>query len=128
MVCQTRRESVRLGLAREIDRAALVKRTFQLLFGLWAGWEGLFYLPHPHVGAGMMAFSVADCFSPSAIAMIDQVINDIIGARHRGVEVDFLIGDHMAVEAKVKANVMLRDVTSLRALSEDKQCKRYLCV
>ncbi len=45
-----------------------------------------------------------------------------------GFEVDFIIGDHTAVEVKAKENLSPRDVKSLRALSEEKKLKRYLCV
>jgi predicted AAA+ superfamily ATPase len=45
-----------------------------------------------------------------------------------GFEVDFIIGDHTAVEVKAKANVSLADIKSLRALAEEQQLKRYLCV
>jgi predicted AAA+ superfamily ATPase len=45
-----------------------------------------------------------------------------------GFEVDFIIGDHTAVEVKAKITVSARDVASLRALSEEKSLKRYLCV
>jgi predicted AAA+ superfamily ATPase len=45
-----------------------------------------------------------------------------------GFEVDFIIGDHTAVEAKAKENVSPQDVKSLRALAEEKKLKRYLCV
>ena len=45
MVYQMRWESVRPDLARAIDRAALLERTFQFLFGPWADWEEVAYLP-----------------------------------------------------------------------------------
>jgi predicted AAA+ superfamily ATPase len=45
-----------------------------------------------------------------------------------GFEVDFIIGDHTAVEVKAKENVSPHDLKSLRALAEEKQLKRYLCV
>ena len=45
-----------------------------------------------------------------------------------GFEVDFLIGDHTAVEVKAKENVSATDLKPLRALSEEKKLKRYLCV
>ena len=45
-----------------------------------------------------------------------------------GFEVDFIIGDHTAVDAKAKENVSSQDVKSLRALAEEKKLKRYLCV
>ncbi len=43
-------------------------------------------------------------------------------------EVDFIIGDHTAIEVKAKQNVASQDLKSLRALAEEKQLKRYLCV
>jgi predicted AAA+ superfamily ATPase len=45
-----------------------------------------------------------------------------------GFEVDFIIGDHTAVEVKGKENVSLQDIKSLLALAEEKKLKRYLCV
>ena len=45
-----------------------------------------------------------------------------------GFEVDFIIGDHTAMEVKAKENVSLQDIKSLRALAEEKSLKRYLCV
>ena len=45
-----------------------------------------------------------------------------------GFEVDFLLGDHTAVEVKAKANVSLQDLKSLKALAEEKKFKRYICV
>jgi len=45
-----------------------------------------------------------------------------------GFEVDFIIGDHTAVEVKAKKNVSPQDFKSLRALAEEKRLKRYLCV
>jgi predicted AAA+ superfamily ATPase len=45
-----------------------------------------------------------------------------------GFEVDFIMGDHTAVEVKAKENVSPQDVKSLRVFAEEKQLKRYLCV
>ncbi len=45
-----------------------------------------------------------------------------------GFEVDFVLGDHTAVEVKAKENVSSPDLRSLRALAEEKRLKRYLCV
>lgn len=45
-----------------------------------------------------------------------------------GFEVDFIVGDHTAVEAKAKRNVGDSDLRSLRALAEEKRLKRYYCV
>lgn len=45
-----------------------------------------------------------------------------------GFEVDFLIGDHTAVELKASAHVSPQDLRSLRALGEERVFKRLLCV
>jgi predicted AAA+ superfamily ATPase len=45
-----------------------------------------------------------------------------------GFEVDFLLGDHTAVQVKAKETVSPQDLKSLRALAEEKRLKRYLCV
>lgn len=44
-----------------------------------------------------------------------------------GFEVDFIVGDHTAIEVKAKENVSAQDLKSLRALAEEKKLKRYLC-
>ncbi len=45
-----------------------------------------------------------------------------------GFEVDFILGDHTAVEVKAKDHVSPQDLKSLRALAEEKRMKRYLLV
>ena len=45
-----------------------------------------------------------------------------------GFEVDFILGDHTAVEVKAKENLSTHDLKPLRALAEEKKLKRYLCV
>jgi len=45
-----------------------------------------------------------------------------------GFEVDFIIGDHTAVEAKATERVSAGDLRGLRALAEEKKLRRYLCV
>ncbi|MEW6246407.1 MAG: AAA family ATPase [Nitrospirota bacterium] len=45
-----------------------------------------------------------------------------------GFEVDFIIGDHTAVEVKARANLAPQDLKSLAALAEERKLKRYLCV
>jgi predicted AAA+ superfamily ATPase len=45
-----------------------------------------------------------------------------------GFEVDFIIGDHTAIEAKAKENISHHDLKALQALAEEKMLKRYLCV
>jgi predicted AAA+ superfamily ATPase len=45
-----------------------------------------------------------------------------------GYEVDFLIGDHTAVEVKAKQTVGPPDLKALVALSEEQKLKRYICV
>jgi predicted AAA+ superfamily ATPase len=45
-----------------------------------------------------------------------------------GFEVDFIIGDHTAVEVKAKQNLSNHDIKSLLILAEENKLKRYLCV
>ena len=45
-----------------------------------------------------------------------------------GFEVDFIIGDHTAVELKAKENLSPQDIKPLLALAEEKNLLRYLCV
>ena len=45
-----------------------------------------------------------------------------------GFEVDFIIGDHTAIEVKAKENVSPHDIRGLNALAEEKILKNYLCV
>lgn len=45
-----------------------------------------------------------------------------------GFEVDFILGDHTAIEVKAKPNLSPADLKSLQALSEEKKLKRYVCV
>ena len=45
-----------------------------------------------------------------------------------GFEVDFVLGDHTAVELKAKPNVAPADLKSLRALAEEETLRRLICV
>lgn len=45
-----------------------------------------------------------------------------------GYVVDFIIGDHTAIEVKAKGTINPHDIKSLTALSEEKKLKKYLCV
>jgi len=45
-----------------------------------------------------------------------------------GYEVDFVLGDHTAIEVKAKANVAPRELRGLAALAEERPIKHALCV
>ncbi len=45
-----------------------------------------------------------------------------------GYEVDFILGEHTAIETKAKRTVSAADLRSLSALAEEKNLKRYICV
>jgi predicted AAA+ superfamily ATPase len=45
-----------------------------------------------------------------------------------GFEVDFILGDHTAVEVKAKPVISANDLRSLRALSEEGKLRRHVCV
>jgi predicted AAA+ superfamily ATPase len=61
---------------------------------------------------------------------IDYISSEQLGywRSTSGFEVDFVLGDHTAIEVKAKKNVSASDLKSLRALAEEKKLKRYLCV
>jgi hypothetical protein len=44
------------------------------------------------------------------------------------LEVDFLIGDRIAIEVKAKANVGPHDLRSLHAIKEEGPFRRFICV
>lgn len=45
-----------------------------------------------------------------------------------GFEVDFILGDHTAIEIKASENIGANDLKPLKALAEEGKLKRYLCV
>lgn len=45
-----------------------------------------------------------------------------------GFEIDFILGDHTAIEVKAKPNISPSDLRPLRALAEERLLKRYVCV
>jgi predicted AAA+ superfamily ATPase len=45
-----------------------------------------------------------------------------------GYEVDFIVGDHTAIEIKAKPTIAPQDLRSLRALAEEERFERLLCV
>ncbi|MBI3784109.1 MAG: DUF4143 domain-containing protein [Deltaproteobacteria bacterium] len=45
-----------------------------------------------------------------------------------GFEVDFVLGDHTAIEAKAKANIAAQDLKSLLALGEEATVRSLVCV
>ncbi|MXX94362.1 MAG: ATP-binding protein [Gammaproteobacteria bacterium] len=45
-----------------------------------------------------------------------------------GFEVDFILGNHTAIEIKAKPHVGQRDLRSLRALKEEKVFQNYVCI
>ena len=60
----------------------------------------------------------------------DYVSGDPLGywRSTSGFEVDFVIGDHTAVEAKAKENVSPQDLRSLVALGEEGRMRSLVCV
>ncbi|OGA00962.1 MAG: hypothetical protein A3I00_07955 [Betaproteobacteria bacterium RIFCSPLOWO2_02_FULL_64_12] len=79
----------------------------------------------PEFGAGVETYLIHEL-----IAYRDYVSGEPLGywRSTSGFEVDFILGDHTAVELKAKESVAAQDVKSLRALAEERKLKRYLCV
>lgn len=94
--------------------------------GVASALQGRPFLPQtPEFGQAFETFLMHEltCFS-------DYVSGDPLSfwRSASGFEVDFIIGDHTAIEVKAKQNIAAQDLKSLRALREEKQFKRYLCV
>ncbi|MBI4720524.1 MAG: DUF4143 domain-containing protein, partial [Chitinivibrionia bacterium] len=64
------------------------------------------------------------------IAYCDYISGDTVchWRSKSGFEVDFIIGDHTAVEIKASKNISNQHLKALRALAEEQTLKRYLCV
>jgi predicted AAA+ superfamily ATPase len=45
-----------------------------------------------------------------------------------GFEVDFILGDHTAIEVKAKENIAPHDLKSLRAIAEEGRLQHHVCV
>jgi len=60
----------------------------------------------------------------------DYVQNDTISfwRSASGFEVDFILGDHTAIEVKAKETISPGDLRSLKALADEKRFKRLICV
>ena len=45
-----------------------------------------------------------------------------------GFEVDFMLGEHTAIEVKAKESIGGHDLRSLHAIKEERRVRRYLCI
>lgn len=61
---------------------------------------------------------------------VDYVSGELLSywRSQSGFEVDFILGDHTAVEVKASENLSVQDLKSLRALAEERKLRRHLCV
>ncbi len=94
--------------------------------GVAASLQGRAFRPGtPEFGAALETYLMHELISHA-----DYVSGESLGywRSTSGFEVDFIIGDHTAVEVKAKENVSPGDLRSLRALAEEKIVKRLLCV
>ncbi len=79
----------------------------------------------PEFGEGFEA-----CIMHDLTAYVDYRSGDDIRfwRSSSGFEVDFILGDHRAVEVKSTRTITNDHLKGLKALAEEKQLKRYLCV
>jgi len=94
--------------------------------GVVSALQGRPFLPGtPEFGEAFETFIMHElgCYS-------DYVSGDLLcfWRSTSGYEVDFIIGDHTAVEVKAKENVSAQDVKALRALREETKIKKFICV
>jgi len=78
-----------------------------------------------HIGAPEFGEAFETIILQELLAYRDYVSGDtIIHWRLKsGFEVDFIIGDHTAVEVKAGSNITSKDLKSLRALAEEHALK-----
>jgi predicted AAA+ superfamily ATPase len=94
--------------------------------GVAASLQGRAFRPGtPEFGAALETYLMHELISHA-----DYVSGESLGywRSTSGFEVDFILGDHTAVEVKAKENVSPGDLRSLRALAEEKIVKRLICV
>jgi predicted AAA+ superfamily ATPase len=94
--------------------------------GVTAALQGRHLRPGtPEFGAGVETFLMHEL-----VAYRDYVSAEPVSywRSTSGFEVDFILGDHTAIEVKAKDVVSPRDLTSLRALAEERKLERYVCV
>jgi predicted AAA+ superfamily ATPase len=94
--------------------------------GVVSSFQGRRFRPGtPEFGEALETYLMHELISYS-----DYVSQEPLSYWHStsGFEVDFIIGDHTAVEVKAKENVSPQELKPLRALAEEKRLKRYLCV
>lgn len=94
--------------------------------GVTAALQGRRLRPRtPEFGAGVETYLMHEL-----VAYRDYVSGEPLSywRSTSGFEVDFVLGDHTAVEVKAKETISPQDLKSLRALAEERKLKRYLCV
>ncbi len=112
---------------RSTKRKPLASSKFYFFdVGVTAALQGRQLRPRtPEFGAGIETYLMHEL-----VAYRDYVSGEPLSywRSTSGFEVDFILGDHTAVEVKAKESVAPQDVKSLLALTEERKLKRYLCV
>jgi predicted AAA+ superfamily ATPase len=112
---------------RSTKRKPLASSKFYFFdVGVTAALQGRPLRPRtPEFGAGVETYLMHEL-----VAYRDYVSGEPLAywRSTSGFEVDFILGDHTAVEVKAKESVAPQDVKSLHALAEERKLKRYLCV
>ena len=85
----------------------------------------LFQIDMPDIGQALETYVAHELF-----CYRDYVSGEPV--RHwrsaSGFEVDFMLGEHTAIEVKAKASIGGHDLRSLRAIRDERAVKRFLCV
>ena len=112
---------------KSIKRKPLASSKYYFFdIGVAAALQGREFRPGtPEFGEAFETFIMHELFAYS-----DYVSGDSIRywRTTSGFEVDFIIGDHTAVEVKAKKNISMNDLKSILKLAEEKQLKNYVCV
>ena len=112
---------------KSLSRKPLVSSKYYLFdIGVTAALQGRVFRPQtPEYGEALETYLMHELVAHRDYASGEPMACWRFASRY---EVDFIIGDHTAVELKAKATVSAKDLRSLRALAEERIMKRLLCV
>lgn len=85
----------------------------------------LFTLDTPEIGAALKTYIAHELFCYRDYRSGEPIHH---WRSASGFEVDFLLGEHTAIEVKAKRSIGGHDLRSLHALSDEGFAKRHLCV
>jgi predicted AAA+ superfamily ATPase len=112
--------------ATELRKPIASSKYYLFDVGVVAALRGHAFVPRtPEYGAGFETWLLHELVAHRDYAGGSQISH---WRSTSGFEVDFVLGDHTAVEAKAKEDVPDRELKGLRALGEEALLRRLVCV